>query len=51
MPAYLCEVLSKMMAKAPEDRYQEPREVVDALEEVAKEMRWAEQEAKEAAPA
>ena len=49
VPVSLCEVLSKMMAKAPDDRYQEPREVAEALEEVAKEMRWAEQEAKEAA--
>jgi len=45
----LCEVLSRMMAKAPDDRYQEPREVVEALEQVAKEIQRTEQEAKEAA--
>ena len=41
IPASLCDVLSKMMAKKPEDRYQEPKEVVEALGEVAKEITQA----------
>lgn len=48
IPSSLCDVVSKMMAKKPEDRYQEPSEVLAGLEAVSKELEQAQEQTKSA---
>jgi len=45
IPESLCNVLAKMMAKSPDDRYQEPEDVIRALKNVLGEMKAAEEQA------
>ena len=42
IPASLCDVIAKMMAKVPEDRYPEPQDLIQGLRNVLGELKVAE---------